>query len=1549
MEDNEMSKIELPFRESHAFIVGINEYPHLSNLRTAVNDAERLGQILEEEQGFCVHPPLLNASKKEIEKLLGETMPQKVKAEDRCLFYFAGHGEPNEDEKRPGGYIIPSDAKENEPEGYISMTEVYDAFQALPCKHGLLILDCCFAGTIKWANQYRHLVERTPKRLYIEHVEQYVRDPAWQILVSAANDQKAKDVGKDGHSPFIYALLKGLQGEADLIIPGGKGDGVITATELYFYLRQKVEKIGSGYTDYYRQTPGLFPMKNHDKGEFVFINPQHPINLKPRPQRNPFKGLERFGEKDVELFYGRDKAIEELMLQLEINDLVVLSGASGSGKSSLLEAGIIPRLKEEEKKYEVIPLFRVGEHSNSIMELREVLNDLLKPSLPVVEKQGIIKGCEGLLRGIQGNEATILQGKEEREKILIIDQMEALMKEEVNEEEKRMVIQKLYELVQYPDEQSVKIILSLRSDNEKELEKSGIQPDIEKVMYRVPPLELEELREVLMRPAIQTLFDYEPPGMVDQIIEEVLDSPGALALLSLTMSEMYRYYIETGRTNRTFRLLDYEGMGGVTGVISKRAQGFYNSLELPDQKTMLKILMRMVAVEEGQVKGGKRVNLEELCFSRKENLRVPGIIDRLVEERLIVKDIGPGGTGGSTGIEKNNGFLNKDEFNNQTDTYKGLPVEIRGEPGVHPKFPDSFLERDQKVIVEPAHKGLITNWGTLMTKVLDYGTDQILLLSDLNRQTRKYNSDKKKKNLWSHNPNLTQLWKELRTGEHYFTVQEVIFLEESIKQRTWKRRRNCIIGLVIVVLSFFGFTFFKAKKATDLANQAQLKLKEDPIIASRMIMEAHKWENNWKVKQVLTEISSSAYDYPFYQVCLKHDGKVNDAVFSPDGTMMLTSSSDYDVRLWDVDGKQIIRLPHQNVVYSSRFSPKGDKILTQSKEKMARLWNLKGELLASFEHERSVTSAQFFLDGNRIMTASQDRKIKIWSVSDYQVEKIISVDFGVKSACLSPTGQEILAGSNNKSYKLIDLHSNSLVEDFRGVIAANYSSKGEYIFLVFLDHSARIWDTKGRKYLNTFYLEPGGDLITYSAFFPEGDKILVAYDGGDIMSWNIKNKSFCDFKGHQGNISSIEFSPSHTHILTASTDGTAKLWDFQGHRIVDFNKHKDSVTSAVFSSDGSRVLTASSDHTAKVWPLKEQPVTVFSGHGSAVQGAYFSPNGRLVLTTTFKGVSKLWDQQGNLKAVNQEHKRMILDAAFSPDGSKIITSSADSTAKLWNLEGKLLQSFDLHTDNVNSVRFSPDGLNILTASSDGTARMWDLRGTCLCILDKHTSTVNSAVFSPEGDRILTASYDQTAKLWDLQGNLIHVFPHGWSVESAVYSPDGTYILTISLVARIWDLEGGLLAQMKKKPREIKNVKEVSHSTITYAVFSPDGKKVLTASNDNFARLWDLNGDLITEFEGHKVIVKSAVFSPDGMHVLTASADQTIKLWDLKCNLLSNYNKHQGVVNSAIFSPDGTRILSASEDGNAALWHTPESFVQWLKEKVNLESNCSMEDYQGAGL
>jgi len=639
------------FNRSIAIVVGINQYQNgVKPLRTAVSDATEISQVLKVDHGY--HVSLLTdqqATLAMLRSLLANVLPKTIHPDDRLLFYFAGHGIAFNSDEGPEGYLIPQDAVLGESYTYLPMTEVHDALTQLSCRHFLGIFDCCFAGAFRWSATRDVLVP--PKVIHKERYERFITDPAWQVITSAASDQSAldaydlKNTNRDfqgEHSPFATALIEALQGEADRYPPATKpdkpaGDGVMTATELYLYLRERVEPDTESHA--IRQTPGMFPLAKHDKGEYIFLSPGHPLNLPPAPpldvSSNPYRGLESFNEVHQDLFFGRQFLTKQLVEFVINNALTIVLGASGSGKSSLVKAGLIPKIRQLSNWY-ILPPFRPGE--SPFQALNQVLASAKIPTISTVNDVAIDD-----FSTLTQNLTNWFQIHPQAHLLVVVDQLEELITLIQNEQEEHQFLEVLVKAVtRYPNQ--LHLVLTLRSDFEPQFRDTALEPHWQAARFLVTTMARDELWQAIEAPAATRVMYFEPYALVDQLIDEVANMPGALPLLSFALSELYLNYLKRqdvaklrGDTiDRAMTQNDYENLGGVTRSLTQRAEQEYNALVQSDsayERTVRNVMLRMVSV--GGELARRRVSLSELQYPEPENSRVKTVLKRFETVRLL--------------------------------------------------------------------------------------------------------------------------------------------------------------------------------------------------------------------------------------------------------------------------------------------------------------------------------------------------------------------------------------------------------------------------------------------------------------------------------------------------------------------------------------------------------------------------------------------------------------------------------------------------------------------------------------------------------------------------------------------------------------------------------------------------------------------------------------------------------------------------------------------------------------------------------------------------
>jgi WD40 repeat protein len=1254
-----------------------------------------------------------------------------------------------------------------------------------------------------------------------------------------------------------------------------------------------------------------------------------------RWKENPFRGLEVFDFEHAPIFHGRTRAIGAVLEALEVQfraqrPFVLVVGASGSGKSSLVRAGVLPLLTQPES-IEGIGLWRRSvtrpgggggegdcfdalaaallephalptlEDPESLNAIRDLANELREHPDSValrardaldhaarewkIQHSHYLAERERQLRG-SGRPGDADLARQQRERLelpkarlaLVVDQLEELFTTGFAPEVRQKYISAIADLVRSG---RVFVLTTLRSDFYPsyqqfpeliELTKPGGKVDL-----RAPTA--YEIGNMIRLPAEAAGLRFEQEPETGQRLDQALRDAACATPESLPLLEHVLFLLYDEQSTRADDLLrwsDYRELGELKGALAKHAEGVFSTLGPNEQKAFPLVMRYLVTLGQGEeeVPNRRTVPYRDLIESEgahhDQKAGVKGFVDLFVEKRLLIADTDPQG----------------------------------------------------EVTVSVAHEALLREWQRVK-EWLKENREFLRMRDRLDSSLKLWlGRGKQKDDLLGPGLPLVEGEKLVSDFEPSLSQEQIEYIRASITERRRRKQvqeriRYAVMAAITVLAIVAGLQWLRAERQRQSAAQA---LKSEAQVTAKLQEELRQasWASfsqaerqfqlgEWKegiaflARSIKFNPQNQVASERFFQELIIHREKAlptpiasfayKDAVvyyvaFSPDGARILTASWDKTAKLWDTASHKLIAsFEHQDGVNAAAFSPDGARIVTASADHSAKLWDAtSGKLIASFEHQDGVNAAAFSRDGARVVTASSDKTAKLWDAASGKLIASFKHDGGVLAAAFSPDDARILTASRDRTAKLWDAASGNLIASFAHqdtVYDAEFSPDGVQILTASGDKTAKLWDaTSG--------------------------KLLASFDHLDFV------------------IAAV-FSSDAVRILTASWDKTAKLWDAVSGKLLASFAHQESVQSATLSADGARIMTASWDKTVRLWELASgEPVASFA-HQDGLYHAVFSRDGARILTGSADKTAKLWDAISGKLVASFEHQEGVNDAVFSPDDSRILTASADKTAKLWDAaSSRLLASFD-HQDAVNDATFSPDGARILTASKDKTAKLWDAASSRLLASFDHQDAVNDATFSPDGARILTASADKTAKLWDAaSGKLIASFDHEDVVYEAEFSPDGNRILTASADhnAKLWDATSGKLVTSFEHQDEV-----------FQAAFSPNGAQILTAGLDKTAKLWDAaSGKLIAAFV-HQASVYHGAFSPDGTRILTASADSSAKLWDGTSGKLIASFDHQDNVRWAAFSPNGARVLTASWDKTAKLWDgaTPAALARQVKE------------------
>ena len=1614
-----------PFDRTIAVVIGINDYQNgINSLKTAVPDAAAIADLLKTKQGYEIFPEvILNAAATcdRLKTLLKEELPKQVGKGDRVLVYFAGHGVALDGHDGPEGYLVPQNAKPGDKGSMLPMQMLHDELAKLDCRHLLLILDCCFAGAFRWSANYRDV--GLEEDLYEQQYQRFIKQPAWQIITSAGADERAIDVlalrdhrGQIGnHSPFAQVLLDALAGTADRY-PAAKnggpaGDGVITANELITYIESEFsERLQDQQTN---QTPGLWCFRKHGNGRYIFNHPDHPRNLKNAPpldkSTNPYRGLASFEKEHKDLFFGRSELTDILTEFVKQRALTVVLGTSGSGKSSLVKAGLIPHIEalQNGERWAILP-FR-PEHS-PFASLNQVLGERGLPKIKNPLQPNSLEPATDPEHSLEQTLSAWLQAHSDTQLLVVIDQFEELVTLS-GSKERLLFLEILANAIVKYDKQ-LHLVITLRSDFEPQFKESPLAPFWNNANFFITtPMSRADLRQAIEKPADKRTFFFESKdpenSLVDRLINEVEGMPGALPLLSFALSELYLKYLgrqEAARggppINRAITEADYQALGSVQQSITKRADEIYNQLcdgEVSD-KVLEKVRQKFRESSHVDVDSVEH-QLQQICQS--------GVSDRVIRN-VMLRMVS------TTGIARSRRPVQCSEL--EYPEPDCIQVAIVLETFEQERLLTTDKDAAGNAYIEPAHDALILNWSKInlwlnerqdrvepkpqfallpalkatlkltapvSQKISDVAPDlsakpaslqsEDLLKVNLELQreltisankwesARKYESEVKsqtKKNeegqtkkavnwLWADDPRLPIVGRIYRSTDIWLNKVEAEFVQCSLQKRQNNHHR--LIGfLSIVILALSGFAFFASYQWRKSEIQQINALSE----TSTSQLLSHQ-----ELEAVTTSLQiGKALKQSFWQ-----------AIW-PDSQLENQVKRTLQKVLYGV--KEHNRLQVGSPIAAVAFSPNDQMIATVSLNNgTAQLWQPDGlsipwphngqkVLVTSSTHQQKsvpvvALSADRRMvalnDGGRLLLFFQTkegmRQIPISVVAFNPIKKIVALGVGDRVLLLSLEGDRPLSSLEGRRGSIAAL---AFSGDGQTLATANMevNKKQEKIGTV------QIWKVENRTLLKTLEGDMKG---VQQAVAISPDAQMVAASGWyGATVWKSNGTWHKKLEGHSGAVNTISFSPNSQMIATGSVDKTIKLWKRDGALSQTLVGHGDAVWGVSFRSDSQMVASASNDNTVKLWQIDGTLVQTLNGHQNVVRAVAFGHNNNTLASAGDDGTVKIWQLGGSsLKALL--HNDQAYAVAFSPDGKTIATTSGHGWLTLWNPDGTLQKTEKRHGGPTTAVAFSPNGEMIATTAGDRSVQIWnsDSTPTKYQYLEGHWGETNQyevmgLSFSPDSQTVVTASVDGTVQLFKTyDGKLLKTLDQQSSkVWGVSFNPNGQMIASAN--------DDGTVKLWTKDGKFLLVLKGHEAAVVGVA-FSPDGKTIASASADKTVKLWNSDdGKLLTTLNGHNNAVRAVAFSPNGQIIASASYDGTVKLWERDGTLLKTLSGHEAAVVGVAFSPDGKTIASASSDKIVLLWNWEENLdldqllaysCQWAGDYIKNNPNVDKKNGQ----
>jgi WD40 repeat protein/energy-coupling factor transporter ATP-binding protein EcfA2 len=1072
----------------------------------------------------------------------------------------------------------------------------------------------------------------------------------------------------------------------------------------------------------------------------------------------PWRGLDAFREEDSAFFFGRGSpddpksAIGELVSKVREHSFVMVVGRSGSGKSSLVFAGLLPALRRERDQFWLILSLRPG--TEPLQAIAEAFNPKPIDEGAVAYASRITEETEKLRRGGRDLLGTMAkqylknaEGKPDR-LLLYIDQWEELYSQALSSSDKEKATSPVSDLSRFIDllltaarTSPVTIVGTVRADfYDLLIGHEGIRALLPTRQVLLARMSRSELENTMVGPASKVGLAFDPPTLVARILDEAGEDEGMLPLLQYALKESWAL-----RKGNTITTDSYDRSGGVREAIRTTAERTFGDLSPADQQVARQLFLRLVTPGEGQEDTRARAAMPVDQAQRK-------IVNQFASQRTRLLVTGYDRAARPTVEVAHEALIrtwprlrqwinsNREKLRSRAAILQAKADWEKSDRRGDMLLPAGLqLERARSLLADP---------GDITTDDIN---EFILLSSAREEAKRKEREDALERDkaqvaeikaAQARTARLQQITRWAIAGAaavaliaggivgwlQWDKAQQLARQEAALaesRQQLNEARANVSAGQASNAALKESLNRRQVDldhaQANFLAELSAVKLsRSDSDSALRLAARGARIDlalpaDKTRASPAAAALAAAA-SQANWRFVLGHDGAVLSAAYSPDGSRIVTAvTAEYGyvntLRIWDAaSAKEIAVLRHGGKVNSVAFSPDGSRIVTASGN-TARIWDTASakEIAVLRGHDYDLQSAAFSPDGSRIVTASWDKTARIWdAASAKEIAVLRGHDYAVNSAAFSPDGSRIVTASWDKTARIWDAATAKEIAILRG-------------------HDDRVWS---------------------AAFSPDGSRIVTASMDKTARIWDAATtKEIAVLRGYDNAVWSAAFSPDGSRIVTASLDKTARIWDAAtAKEIAILRGHDGAVLSAAFSPDGSRIVTASGN-TARIWDTASaKEIAVLRGHEDIVYSAAFSPDGSRIVTASGDKTARIWDTASGKQIAVLRHDNEVHSAAYSPAGSRIVT--ADNNARIWDVAS----AKEIAVLHGHSPAFSPDGSRIVTASGDKTARIWDVgSGKQIAVLRGHDDVVNSAAFSPNGLRIVTASDDKTARTSDCRG------------------------------------------------------------------------------------------------------------------------------------------------------------------------------------------------------
>ncbi|MEU5674888.1 hypothetical protein ABZ749_32115, partial [Micromonospora sp. NPDC047753] len=1045
---------------------------------------------------------------------------------------------------------------------------------------------------------------------------------------------------------------------------------------------------------------------------------------------SPYLGLSPFEERHAEVFYGRRELItgllQRLAEQLDLSAPLVMIGASGAGKSSLLRAGLLPQLAAGnlEPGSEGWPRRVFTPTATPLRELAVHLADLAGLDAASVNRSLVDDPGQAALIASQilrTNRATASSDERARARVvMVVDQFEELFtlaRERPADQgaERRMFVAALRAMAGTPvgpaDSPPGLILLAVRADFLDEIMSfPELRESVQRGPFVVGPMNEAELTAAIAGPAAEAGVTVDP-ALIDAVLHDLRGRAsgsgfdiGVLPVLSQAMLTTWEH-----RGGDRLTVLEYRRAGGVADAVQTSAEEAYQRLDDQQQATARAVFTHLTVLTADGRLARRRMTLTSLREVCGQDGQVDLVVDVFTRKRLVMaSDHG----------------------------------------------------------VEIGHDALLSNWSRLTGWLESDRTDRTLH-NELTAEADAWHARDRDQSYLYRGEKLvaatsaTRRWAADPARYPVLTATETAFLQQSTRAESRRRttRLGVRSGLAVLLIISLGATVLAiqgqrdARQQQRVATAAALLGRADtvrgnaPQLALMLEIAAHRLHHNQTTTaRMLTSLLS-----PYAGTLVGHQGTVSAVTFSPNGRTVASSGANNRVILWDTaTARRVGELRGGARVDALAFSPDGQTLAAGDANGSVSLWQVseptQPRLTGTLRDQWTrLSSVVFSPDGRRLAGGDASGQTALWDVADptrpRRLARLSGHTGWVAAAAFSPNGRTLVTGDSNGT--------------------------------------AIIWDVPGARRLGQ--LVGHTQVVGAVAFSPDGRRVATGGGEAMVLLWDIgdpgRPKRLLSLTGHSRPVRAVQFSPQDGRVITTvAADHTVLQWD-----VTDLNRPVQStivlggqsnwVNAVAVSPDGQYVATPSTDSTVILWRSGAGSglgALVRLGGGNGPVGTVrFSGDGRLLAAGSADGTVDLWNMANRAHPLRLAHfgahTGWVSSVAFSPDNQTLATSGADGNAILWDLTvagaPRELTRMTDHHGVVTSVAFDrahDDAVRrqtVATGGQDGTVALWDVTDLAaprrLGTLRGHVAAVSAVAFSPSRGLLAVASVDGTATLWDV--------------------------------------------------------------------------------------------------------------------------------------------------------------------------------------------------------